>query len=385
MTITCNVCTETFGDPIYESPEGRSITTMNSTVDGKTQVYFCENCSHLQSNELPDLQAYYSHEYEVNLASDDEDQIYDVVDGKPIFRGDHQAAVLSSKLSFPAGCRVLDYGCAKAPSLKKLCIEHPEIQPLLFDVTDKYIPFWERYPTPAKWATHQPDPEWKGSIDVVLSFYALEHVGDLEQAIANITSLLRPDGTFYFIVPNAYENIADFVVADHINHFSANSLTHMLLKAGFTDVDVDASVHHAAFVVKARWTGETSVHSADEDQRRSTHEAAKSMAAYWSEIRGRITEFEASLSPTDVPAIYGAGFYGNFVASTLSAPDRIRCFVDQNPHLQGKHVQEKPVISPDELPAEVSHVLVGLNPKNAKRNIESIESWKNKALSFLFL
>ena len=385
MSPQCNVCSESLSEPIYESREERSVTTMNTLVPGRTRVFLCATCLHLQTNELPNLEAYYSHDYEINLSSEDEDQIYDVVDGKPIFRADHQAAVLSSKVELFDGCRVLDYGCAKAPTLRKLCGKHPQIQPLLFDVTDKYIPFWERYPTQAQWATHQPDPSWNGTVDVVLSFYALEHVADLHEAMRNVSQLLRPGGLFYFIVPNAYQNIADFVVADHINHFSPSSLTHLLGQAGFSDVDVDEAVHHAAFVVTGRWTGERSVHSPAREERSARREAAETMAEYWSGIRGRITDFVDSLDSSDVPAIYGAGFYGNFIASVLGSTDRIRCFFDQNPHLHGTEIHGKPVLGPADLPADVSHVLVGLNPRNAERNIASIEAWQGKDLSFLFL
>jgi SAM-dependent methyltransferase len=382
----CNICKKEFEGPLYESPDDFSITTMNKLVPGKTRVYYCRFCGHLQTSELPNLKDYYAHEYEINLASEDDDQIYRVVDGKPVFRADHQATVLLSKANLFPGCRVLDYGCAKAPTLKKVLAVHPDIEAFLFDVTDKYVPFWRRFPKQPSWSVHEPDPAWSGTLDVVLSFYALEHVADLHSALTNVKSLLKPGGMFYFIVPNVYANTADFIVADHINHFSPGSLRELLARNGFDEIDVDAASHDAAFVVTARVkTGNSAKNEEKNFEEAERYSAAREMARYWSAISRRIREFETGMKTTDVVAIYGAGFYGNLIASLLANPRRVACFVDQNPHLQGSIVCGKKVLPPRELPPEVTHVIVGLNPQKARFIIDSIESWRGRKLSCFYL
>jgi len=387
MSTACNVCHAPLAQTIYQSPENHSITTMNTLVDGRTHVYFCDTCGHLQTSELPNLAAYYATEYSINANSEDDDQIYKVVEGQTIFRADHQAAVLQAKLHFPEGCRVLDYGCAKAPTLRKLLAAHPGVEPYLFDVTDKYQPFWQRFPTPAKTAVGVPDPAWAGELDVVLSFYALEHVSDLDAAIGTIKRLLKVGGTFYFIVPNAYQNIADFVVADHINHFSETSLRTLLERNGFDQVDVDAQAHDGAFVVSARHSGRA-VDGAlmpAPAELAALRDKAWEMSQYWRDIVGRIRAFEADLPQGAAVAIYGAGFYANFIALSLQDVGRVTAFVDQNPHLQGTTLYQRPVLAPVALPVEVSHLLVGLNPRIARANIEAIEAWRGRQLVFLYL
>jgi SAM-dependent methyltransferase len=380
----CNVCGSSLSNPIYQSQDNRSITTMNTLIEGQTSVYFCGFCGHLQTNELPDLVKYYAQEYDINSASEDDDQLYKVVDGTPIYRADHQAATLMSKVGLSAGLRVLDYGCAKGATLKKAVAAHEEIIPFLFDVTDRYIPFWEKFPAGTSWATHNPDPLWRGSMDIVLSLYALEHIADLRQAVTNIRQLLKPGGIFYFIVPNVYENTADFIVADHINHFSRNSIISLLSAYGFVDIDVDERVHDSAFVVTGVLDEARPKRALDSKGLDELLVQAQSMAGYWSGISSRIGQYEESLG--DAPlAIYGAGFYGNFLVSSLRNPARVKYFVDQNAHLQGTTVNGRPVLSPAGLPAEVTHVLVGLNPRSAKSAISSIGSWRARSLSYFFL
>ena len=381
---SCNVCENTALSAIYESPDNLSITTMNKLIAGKTHVYFCEKCGHLQTNELPNLVEYYSQEYEINLSSEDDDQLYKVVDGKPVYRAEYQAQVLMSKVKLAAGYKVLDYGCAKSPTLKKLLAAHPDIQPFLFDVTDKYIPFWERFPVAPQWSVHQPSPAWNGSMDVVLSFYALEHVSDLHQAIGNVKTLLKPGGVFYFLVPNVYENTADFIVADHINHFSASSLRTLLQREGFDKVVVDDKIHESAFVVTATLSSTPSAYTAASDEIAGYQKLAIDMANYWTDIVDRIRRFEASVGGDKV-AVYGAGFYGNFIAMAMQSPDKVACFVDQNKHLQGIEINGKRIVAPGELPADVRNVLVGMNPRIAKANIDAISAWQGRELNYFFL
>ncbi|WP_431821030.1 class I SAM-dependent methyltransferase [Burkholderia sp. F1] len=359
---------------------------MSTLVQGRTYVYFCDRCGHLQTSELPNLAEYYSTEYAINDASEDDDQVYKIVDGQPLFRADHQAAVLQSKLTFPDGCRVLDYGCAKAPTLRKLLASNPGIEPYLFDLTDRYQRFWQRFPKPPHTAVGIPDPDWNGALDVVLSFYALEHVSDLDTAIRNIKHLLKPGGIFYFIVPNAYQNIADFVVADHINHFSETSIRVSLERHGFDHVSVDATAHDAAYVVMARNAGMDRIPSAPEDSViADLRTRATDMSAYWKGIAEKIRKFEDSLPEDAHVAIYGAGFYANFIALSLRNVARVSFFIDQNPHLQGTVLHDRPVIAPSALPENISHVMVGLNPRTAQSSIHAIDAFDSRKIKFLFL
>ncbi|MGO4326840.1 class I SAM-dependent methyltransferase [Cupriavidus sp. 2TAF22] len=359
---------------------------MNTVVPGRTQVYLCPHCGHLQTSELPDLAHYYANVYEINLAAEDDDQLYKMVDGRPLYRADHQAAVLQSKLDLFPGCRVLDYGCAKAPTLRKVVQGNQGIAPFLFDVTDKYVSHWARFPGQPGWATHEVDPAWAGSMDVVLSFYALEHISRLGQALANIKALLKPGGHFYFIVPNVLENVADFVVADHVNHFTAESLHYMLSAQGFDRVEVDAGVHDAAFVVTARLGAGAAcaVRQPDAAALAGLEAFARDTAQYWHGVVTRLKAFERAHASAP-SAIYGAGFYGNFIASALDSMERVEYFVDQNAHLQGRLCQAREIVSPGALPGHIGRVYVGMNPRTARAAIAAIPEWHQKQADYFFL
>ena len=358
---------------------------MNKFIDGELVVSFCENCQHCQTDELNNLEDFYAKEYEINLQSEDDDQLYAVIDGVEVYRSEHQANVLMSKVNLNNGKKVLDYGCANAATLKRVVQSgHTDIDLHLFDVTDKYTHIWDNFPIPTQWSTHKPNLEWNDTLDVILSFYALEHITDLGYILSGVRTLLKDGGQFYFLVPNMYQNVADFIVADHVNHFSARSLETLLGKHGFYDIDVDSDSHAAAFVVSAR------VNKASQDQIKvqnmddKTPELSK-ISGFWTDIKTKINNFEERDQSDAGVAVYGAGIYGNFIYAGLEHKDRVKYFIDQNVSLIGTKMHGIPVIHPKDLPQEVKNVIVGLNPKIARDAIASIKSDAFQASDFCFL
>ncbi|MFY0104120.1 methyltransferase domain-containing protein, partial [Acinetobacter baumannii] len=92
-------------------------------------------------------------------------------------------------------------------------------------------------------ATYTIPPAWQVSFDVVSSFFSLEHIPDLTTALRTIRSLLREGGRLYAIVPNTFTKTADFLVADHVNHFTRTSLQALLATHGFDLLDLDERSH----------------------------------------------------------------------------------------------------------------------------------------------
>jgi FlaA1/EpsC-like NDP-sugar epimerase len=112
---------------------------------------------------------------------------------------------------------------------------------------------------------------------------------------------------------------------------------------------------------------------------------AHRIADFWQQAGARVQAFEQTLPP-DVPvALYGAGFYGAFIASWLRQPQRIRHVIDQNAFLQGRQLHGAPVIAPGDLPADVSTLLVGLSPAHARQIVGDIDAFTGRSLNCFYL
>src|ERR1700692_2684872 len=104
--------------PIYNSGSNKSITSLSQIISGSTKVYYDSKIGHLQTNEIKDINKYYDEEYKFFDQSDEDDILYKVIDGKKIFRQQHQLDTLLSKVELKSGMKILDYGCAKGTVLK---------------------------------------------------------------------------------------------------------------------------------------------------------------------------------------------------------------------------------------------------------------------------
>lgn len=375
MIDQCNVCGSALMRELYDSGAGASLTSLCRIVATPTRVRACPTCAHIQTDEAVHAPSYYDKEYDILVESEDEDQIYEVVAGKPVFRTAHQVAVLQRKLALKAGTRLLDYGCAKSSTYRALAQVRPELELHLFDVSDRYVPFWESFLAADHWSTYEPRAEWSGYFDVITSFFAFEHIPDPVASLRNVASLLRRDGSFYCIVPNVLTNVADLVVVDHVNHFTYTSILKMFANAGFGEVGIDDTAHKGAFVIVAKKQSPDCASSSKENAPAvaALLEEAGQLGEFWSTAALRAREFEHTLREDDVLAIYGAGFYGAFLASALERPERISCFIDQNPHLQGRIVNGKPVVHPSSLPDGITTLMVGLNPVNARAIVAQLD------------
>ncbi len=375
----CNICEEPLGPPVYRSPRPLSVTSLCEVLSGHTEVFHCSRCQHVQTTPLPDLAAYYDKTYQILVSSEEEDQLYAVVNGRRIFRTEHQVETLLRLVELPHAARVLDFGCAKAATLKALCVRRPDIQPHVFDVSEMYRGFWEKFVPAENEATYQPKTEWHGHFDVVTSFFALEHVAEPRAVLAQAASLLRSGGVFYGIVPNIFTNIADFAVADHVNHFTAPSLHRLCAVAGLGLEKIEGAAHTGAWVFVAR-KGAVAASAAPVD---ASAARVAEISDYWRDFGDRVRVFEQA-HRGDTAAIYGGGFYGTFIATQLERPEAVACFLDQNPHRQKQTLLGKSILPPERVPAEVRAVYVGLNPAHARATIQALPALSHERLVFFY-
>lgn len=382
----CRVCAAPALHPLYEMQSGYALTSLGQVYPGATCVWVCQDCAHLQTDEMANVAEYYDLHYNILVESEEDDQIYEVRDGQPVYRTAHQVAVLQAKLQLPQGARLLDYGCAKSSTMQGLLKARPDLQTHLFDVSERYQAFWANFVRPEQWAVYQPRSEWTGSFDVVTSFFSLEHIVDPLDSLQRIRQLIRPDGLFYCVVPNVQSNIADFIVVDHVNHFTRSSLARLLELAGFAVVEIDAKAHRGAFVVVARRSDEAlQAPALPATEVADTLAELERIARFWQTAAQRTRAYLAELPAGAQCAIYGAGFYGAFIATCLGSPERALCFVDQNPHLQGRQFNGRPIVAPAALPEGVDTLLVGLNPAHAREIIADIPVLGARPLRHFYL
>jgi SAM-dependent methyltransferase len=376
----CNVCSSELGPPIYEAGSDQALTSLCEIRPGKVRVWLCQACGHLCGEPLLDTQTFYESDYRILLDHDEEDQIYEVHGERIVYRTDHQVDTLLKKLNLREGARVLDYGCAKAATPRRLLVSRPDLRVYLFDVSAMYLKHWQRFLAEDRWAMRETPIDWLGTFDVVTSFFALEHIPKPVDAVRKVANLLADDGVFYGIVPDTFGNVADFVVIDHVNHFTDCSLHALLREAGFRDIQIDSTVHRGALVFKARKTGPAT----QSPNLTACINASRQLVSYWRGMDSRIRNAETMY--TGLPsAIYGSGFYGSYIFSLLSRPEHVQCFLDASPFQQSKTLFNRNIFAPFDIPENVRVLYIGLNPSIARATAASMSWLSSRDLRLVLL
>ncbi|MES2142228.1 MAG: methyltransferase domain-containing protein [Pseudomonadota bacterium] len=357
-----------------------AISSLTNFFEAKLEVYFCDFCGHLQTKKVNNLEEYYKHSYNILIDSDEEDQLYVAKDGTTSFRLAYQADIFLEKIKPKKNTRLLDYGCAKAATLKKIVRIRNDIIPFCYDLSYAYQAFWKGSIQEKNCFIGNIPSYLNGSFHYVTSFFSLEHTDVPRQFIRDVYRLLDNDGIFLCVVPNIFKNFADLLVIDHISHFTSLSLSYLFYLEGFEILDYDSSIYNSALVITARKKPRISL-----KQSTTVFELKKEIIEivdFWKNFNKKIISV-SDFYDAEKTAIYGSGFYGAYLSLFLQKKPRY--FLDQNPSRQGKCLFDIPIISPKDMPETIETIFVGLNPVNAKSSIEKSSLAFHENLHFIYI
>lgn len=365
MTPSCRVCRKPLGPPDYAAP-APAMTSLSTRIEVPTEVWVCRTCGHVQSPDLPDVQAFYDHDYRISLQSDDHDQLYEMGPDGPVFRTAHQADLLAA-LDLRHGARLLDFGAAKATTTRKLLALRPDLQPHVFDVSDDYRDHWSGWVPVEAQATYTLPEAWSCRFDIITAHFVLEHVATPVVVLADLARCLEPGGRLFFTVPDPIGNPGDILVADHLNHFTVSSIHAALAAAGLHALSVRQDQFRGAHVVLAA-AGQPAATLPVADVA-----PALRLLEDWRRILAGLSDALAMPGAENARiAVYGAGFYGALFRPLVGS--RLVAFLDRNPHLQGSTLDGVPILTPEACPP-VDLVIVALNPARSRAILPPDANW----------
>ena len=372
----CRICGTALGPPDYAAPPP-AMTSLSTQLDVATEVSVCRTCGHVQSPDLPDLQAFYDQDYRISLQSDDHDQLYEMQDDRPVYRTERQAEILAD-LELPEGAQLLDFGAAKAVTTRRLMKMRPDLKPHVFDVSNDYRAHWADWIPDEAQATYELPDDWTGKFDVVTAHFVLEHVAEPVAILRDMKRCLAPGGMLFFSVPDPEGNAGDLLVVDHVNHFVPSSLHRALEAAGLKARAIRQDLFRGAHVVIAEEAGEDAASPAPPLVPETALAHLEGWRQLLDDLRRRLSQ---SADESAKVAIYGAGFYGALFSPIVGA--RKVCFLDRNPHLAGETMDGVPILTPEQCP-EVSLVVAALNPAHARSILPTDAPWLPKAAQVLY-
>ena len=170
------------------------------------------------------------------------------------------------------------------------------------------------------------------------------------------------------------------IVIDHLNHFTAPSLRYALERSGFALDQVNTADFPGAFFVIATARDDTGAALMADvaDAVARSH----AICRFWDQAHTLLAQARERLAGQPC-AIYGAGFYGGWIAQQLAGRVPLVAVIDQNPALQGSTRHGAPVIGPEALDRDVRAVFVGLNPLKARTIMAALPTMRDRDLIWL--
>ena len=358
----CRICQENIDQCVtFDAP---SITSVSTIINAKLELYYCVECDLMQSLDLHE--DFYANDYNISLSSDQHDQIYEIKqDGEIVYRTQKQAEVIIELLDIKKDHMILDYGAAKAFTLKYLC-EKVNVNPFVFDVSENYSSYWT-WLKKENTATFKIPEQWRGKFDFITCHYVFEHISDIKNALTAIKQSLKEDGVVFISVPNPISNLGDLMVIDHVNHFTHKSIDKMLRENGFESIKLIKDKMKDALIVLAC---KNKKYKSEQVPSSNIYSLAKN----WLDIK---TNLIYKCHNYDRVIIFGAGFYGTWSFFALNKNKEVVCFIDNNPHLHESElfgIKVKEISHLASLPIEIP-IVVSINPRSADLFISNNLKW----------
>jgi SAM-dependent methyltransferase len=255
----------------------------------------------------------------------------------------------------PRSGKVLDVGCGTGGTLRAFAARGAwRLCGLEMDT--KNLPLLNRIGGFEALYTGAPS-EVPGDFDWITLVHALEHFPKPLDTLCDLRDKLSISGRLFVQVPNADANPFDYLIADHMMHFTSASLASLAARAGF-----------AVDCLTTTWvTKELSLMAHRSAEPTSTEEQWPSAAA--DHVRRQIAWLGRFLDAAREAAAGTASFglFGTSIAATWLGGvlgDEVSFFLDEDPNRLGYRHLDRPVFHPTQAPAG-SVVFLALVPQIA--------------------
>jgi SAM-dependent methyltransferase len=322
----------------------------------------CASCGGLQkfadARWLEEIGHIYA-DYDMYHQSSEVDQvIMDPATGGLRPRGAVLAERLTALGTFPASGRWLDVGAGRGAMLRAVSDLGRGWQLHACDLDDRYRETLKAIPGFAELHCGGLDAA-RGTFDVVSMIHSLEHFVEPLDVLRAARQRLGADGWLFVQVNDTGTNPFDMVVADHLTHFTPETLSNTVARAGYRveHVTTDWVTKEISLTARVNGAGQAAIAAVDSH----TVVPAVRREIDWLDHVASAAEAAAAAGPI---GLFGSAIAGTWLAGLLG--DRVAFFVDEDrTRLDRRHLG-KPILAPAQVPSG-SVVFIGLIPATATR------------------
>ena len=354
----CQICGNA---SLFEFPGFRDLQRVTSdsrpwAAGGRIAV--CRECSAVQkpieADWLDEISRIYRSYAIYHQAGGKEQPIFAGNGAAPQPRSRSLVKYLETKTRLSARADVLDFGCGRGSALRTYSECYPEWTLYGAELSTQSIALLRDIPGFGELFTCPPG-EIPIRFDLITLIHALEHVLDPVGILRQLATRLKAGGVLFVQVPDGGKNPYDLVIADHLLHFTLETLGLASRRAGVELVELSDSVLPKELSLVGRsGTPDMPVMSLP-DSGLAIERVGKQID--W--LSAQIASAIAISDGNSRFGIFGTSISGTWLAGVLG--DRVSFFVDEDAGRIGGRHMERPVLSPDQV-ADNADVFVPLIP-----------------------
>ncbi len=323
----------------------------------------CEACGLIQKIVDAELQ------YDIGRIYDEYDSYYQGAGLEQIVFDGQAGAIRRSELLarhidltglLPTEGRCLDFGCGRGAFLLAIGGVRPRWKLSGLELDARNLPALQLIPGFEKLEIGVAE-QIAGGAALISMIHALEHVLDPGTSLATLREKLAPGGLLFIEVPNVAENPFDLTIADHVSHFTPNTLSGLLSAVGFEIASLSTDWVKKEISVLAR------VAPPRPAAGRAAGEAE--LASRQIEWLQDVLERAREASERRPFGIFGTSIAAVWLSSALG--ERIDFYVDEDVERQKRAFRGKPVVAPATVP-DGATIFIGLAPVIATRIADKI-------------
>jgi SAM-dependent methyltransferase len=364
----CKVCAEGCLEILDEYHFLPRVTSDSKPWPAGGQLSVCQSCGTIQ--KLPDetwqqeaSQIY--RQYEIyHLTNGAEQLVFAESGAEP--RSQRLVNFVVSHVRLPISASLIDIGCGNGEALANFSSALPEWKLYGSELRLDALPRLRKLRNFKELYTVPPG-RIPGRFSFVAMIHSLEHMPDPLAMLNDVRDLLDEKGILFVQVPDAENSPFDFLVVDHLVHFTRSSLIALVSRAGvLPEVLVNDVVPKELTFLGSRHSRSAATIDPN-DGIQTARKAVQWLAGVFAQVQ--------SLAKCGPIGVFGTSIAGMAVYGSVR--NQVSFFVDEDPSRIGNFFDGKPILPPSAIPA--NHPVFVAFPTNKAVSLATRLSASTKA------
>ena len=328
------------------------ITSDCRSFEAGGRLFVCLACGGVQ--KLPDahwfkeIKKIYSNYETYYQSGGDEQIVFDPMTGVPRRRSEVLLERLDAKKKLAAKGHAIDIGCGNGATLRAMSQALPEWSLSGYELGEGALPRLSGIPRFEKLYTGRVG-SIEGQFDLISMVHALEHFSSPGDVLGQLLPVVG-SGQIFIEVSNVAENPFDILIADHLMHFSPETLSYLLGRTGFvpTIVATDWIPKEISLLAERSERGKKIKCSETFLKTQKPAEILDRVSAYVDWLRHTVDHAKSHVCEGRSFGIFGTSIAATWLAGVMSRG--VDFFVDEDPSRVGKEHRGKPILHPSQVP-----------------------------------